>query len=214
MSEQTQSIVFLGDSLTAGYGLHPTQAYPALFEEELRRQGLPYRVVNAGISGDTTAGGLRRLPVLLRRKPEYLVIALGANDMLRSVPPGEVQANLERMILSCKEAAVRPLLFGMKAPPVWTAYQQEFDAIYPRLSEKHQVPLLPFFLEEVALQPRYCLSDGLHPNAEGQLRMALAVERFLLPVLRREGGSTLPLEGMGIEERLSPPRRGFQTSSI
>lgn len=177
-----ERIVFLGDSLTAGYGLSPEQAYPHLVGELLKRQGREVSIVNAGVSGDTTAGGLRRLGWILRQPVDTLFVALGANDALRGQSVEAAEANLRAIIRQARERhpGIRVVLAGMLAPPNMGAdYQQAFAALFPRLAESEDVALLPFLLEGVAGQPELNLGDGIHPNEEGQRRIAREVARVL-----------------------------------
>lgn len=178
-------LVFLGDSLTAGYGLTPEESYPALVERRIREAGLPHRVVNAGVSGDTSAGGVRRVDWTLRQKPAWVVVALGANDMLRGIDPTETERNLDRILTRVKASGARPILFGMRASVnLGATYRERFDALFARLARNHGAPFLPFFIRPVAMQPKLNLPDGVHPNAEGQRRLAQEVGDFLLPLLR------------------------------
>jgi acyl-CoA thioesterase I len=161
-------ILDLGDSLTAGYGLPESEAFPARLEAWLGRRGIPARVINAGVSGDTTAGGLARLDWALADKPELVILALGANDALRGIDPTFVRANLDKMIQKIEAAGAKVLLLGMLAPPNWgAAYAQAFDRIFPDLARARHVPLYPFFLKGVAMKPELNQADGLHPNAHG-----------------------------------------------
>ncbi len=174
-------MVFLGDSLTAGYGLPQDEAFPARVAEMLRSEGRPVRVVNAGVSGDTSAGGLRRLDWLLRQSPDVLVVALGANDGLRGLDPKETAANLRAIVTRARAAGARPLLLGIKLPPNYgPEYVREFEDVYAKVSLETAVPVVPFFLEGVGGEPSLNLDDGIHPNAEGQERVA----RNVLPRLR------------------------------
>ena len=175
-------VVFLGDSLTAGLGLDEDQAFPALVEESLRESGRAVRVVNAGISGDTTAGGLARLDWLLRQRPDILVVALGGNDGLRGVPLESSEANLRAILKRAKAEGIRVLLGGMLIPPNYGPdYTGRFAAIYPRLAAELDVPLIPFLLEGVAAREELNLPDGIHPNVEGQKLVAETV----LPYVER-----------------------------
>jgi acyl-CoA thioesterase-1 len=175
-------VIFLGDSLTAGRGLEAAQAFPAVVQSRIAGRGLPIRALNAGVSGDTTAGGVRRLEWLLRRKPEVVVVELGANDGLRGLPLEMTEGNLRRIIAFSQEAGAAVLLLGMMMPPNYGPdYTEGFRAIYPRLAEEMRVPLLPFLLEGVAGEPSLNLADGIHPNAEGHRRVA----ENLLPHLER-----------------------------
>lgn len=173
-------IVFLGDSLSAGLGLSEDQAFPALVGVALRARGWAVEVVNAGVSGDTTAGGRSRIDWVLRQNPDILVLELGGNDGLRGLPPERTEENLRRMIEKCREAEVRVLLLGMRLPPNYgPEYVSAFEAIYPRLAGQTGVAYVPFFLQEVAGRPELNQPDGIHPNAEGH---RLAAEA-LVPVV-------------------------------
>jgi acyl-CoA thioesterase I len=175
-------VVFLGDSLTAGYGLPEQEAFPALLEAALAERGRPIQAVNAGLSGDTTAGGLRRLPWLMRQGPDLLVVALGANDGLRGQPLGAIEENLRRILQEAGEAGVPVLLLGLRLPPSHGAdYARGFAEIYPRLAAELEVPLVPFLLEGVGGRPELNLPDGIHPNTAGQQVIAGA----LVPHLER-----------------------------
>jgi acyl-CoA thioesterase-1 len=181
-------VVFLGDSLTAGYGLEEAQAFPALLGVELAAEGTPVRVVNAGISGDTSTGGLARLSWVLKQKPDVLVVELGANDALRGQPVAVTEANLRKIIETAKNQGVAVLLAGMLAPPNYGPdYTRDFAAIYPRLALEFEVPLVPFLLDGVAGRPELNLPDGLHPTAEGQNLVARNVLPHLQAVLRGAG---------------------------
>ena len=181
-------ILDFGDSLTAGYGLPESQAFPARLEAWLRRQGIAARVVNAGASGDTTAGGLARLDwALADDKPDLVILALGANDALRGIDPATVRANLDKMMRKIEATGAKLLLLGMRAPPNWgEAYRRDFDRIFPDLAHAHRVPLYPFILEGVAMQPKLNQADGLHPNARG---VAVMVDH-IGPVVARVLGQT------------------------
>jgi len=180
----TARILLLGDSLAAGFGLPPEDTIPARLEAQLKADGVAAKVVNGGVSGDTTAGGLARLDWALGDKPDYALVELGANDALRGLDPQAAFANLDKILARLEAAGVKALLIGMRAPANWGPdYQTAFDAIYPRLAAKWRVPLYPFLLEGVALDPRLNQADGLHPNAQGVAvivqRMAPFVERLL-----------------------------------
>lgn len=178
-------MVFLGDSLTAGYGLAEEQAFPALLEARMREAGLELPVVNAGVSGDTTAGGLSRLDWILRQRVGVLVVALGANDGLRGVPPAETRRNLAQIIERGKAEGARVLLAGMKLPVNYgPQHRSDFEAIYPELARRYDVPLVPFLLEGVAGVARLNQTDGIHPTADGQRIVADVVWPVLEPVLR------------------------------
>jgi acyl-CoA thioesterase-1 len=169
-------ILGFGDSLTAGYGLAAGQAFPARLQEWLRQRGIEARVVNAGVSGDTTAGGLARLDWALAEKPDLVILALGANDALRGIEPSTVRDNLDKMIAKITASSAKLLLVGMLAPPNWGAeYKGSFDRIFPELARIHHLPLYPFFLEGVAMNPELNQPDGLHPNERG---VAVLVDRI------------------------------------
>lgn len=177
-------ILALGDSITAGYGLPPGNALPVRLEERLRADGFDATVINGGVSGDTTAGGLARLEWALRDKPRYALVALGANDALRGLDPGQAYDNLDKILARLEAAGVKALLVGMQAPSNWGRdYQAKFDMIYPELAAKYRVPLYPFLLDGVALDAKLNQGDGLHPNAAGVAviveRLAPAVEALL-----------------------------------
>lgn len=177
-------VVFLGDSLTAGLGLDEDQAYPFLVGAELERRGAPIRVINAGISGDTSAGGLERLDWLLAQEPDVVVVALGANDGLRGLSVPALERNLRRIVERSLAADARVLLAGMRMPPNYGAeYTGRFEAVYPKLADELDVPLLPFLLEGVGARPELNLPDGLHPNAEGQRAIARLVADALEPLV-------------------------------
>ncbi|HEX4951890.1 MAG TPA: arylesterase [Thermoanaerobaculia bacterium] len=178
-------VLFLGDSLTAGYGLDGEHAYPAVVARRLEQEGLAAKVVNAGISGDTTAGGLARLDWLLRQEPAVVVVALGANDGLRGVPLDDTEGNLREIVRRSREAGARVVLAGMMLPPNYgPAYTQGFQAIFPKLAREQGVALIPFLLEGVAAEPQLNLADGIHPNAQGQKLVAETVLPYLHDALR------------------------------
>lgn len=181
-------IVFLGDSLTAGYGLENplAEAYPALIQEKLQAAGLPHRVVNAGISGDTTAGGLRRLNWILRQPVDVLVIALGGNDGLRGVDPAVTRANLQGIIDRAREKypEVRLVLAGMQMPTNMNEnFTRAYREIFPAVAKANRITLIPFLLEGVGADPALNQADLIHPTAEGQRRIAANIWPWLLPAL-------------------------------
>ena len=178
-------VVFLGDSLTAGLGLGEEEAFPALVGELLARRGIAVRVVNAGVSGDTSAGGLARVDWVLSLQPEILVVALGANDGLRGQPVEAIAANLREIVRRARAAGSRVLLAGMKMPPNYgPEYTREFEELYARLARELEVPFLPFLLAGVATIPELNQPDGIHPTAAGQRKIADLVVEALLPLLR------------------------------
>ena len=175
-------ILALGDSLTAGFGLPAEDAFPAQLQRNLKAAGIDAVVLNAGVSGDTTAGGRARLGWALADKPDAMIVALGANDGLRGLEPAATEANLDAVLSAAKQAGVPVLLSGMKAPPnLGAEYGTEFDGLFPRLAEKHGVLFDRFFLEGVVARPEFNQEDGIHPNARG---VAKIVER-LMPMVRR-----------------------------
>ena len=174
----------MGDSLTAGLGLAVEEAYPALLQQKLDQEGYAFEVVNAGVSGDTTAGGLSRIEWVLEGDVRVLILALGGNDGLRGLPPKEMKRNLAATIERARERDVAVLLAGMEAPPnMGTAYTSEFRKVFPDLAEEHDVTFLPFLLEGVAGEPQLNQRDGIHPNQEGARRMADTIWPFLQPLL-------------------------------
>jgi acyl-CoA thioesterase-1 len=184
---KTTEILAFGDSITAGFGLPQDAALPARLEAKLHGDGLAVHVVNAGNSGDTTADGLARLDWALAEKPEIVILELGANDALRGLDPASVRANLDAMIGKVQASGAKLLLIGMLAPSNWgEQYRHDFDRIYPELAKAHDVPLYPFLLDGVALDPRLNQPDGLHPNERG---VALIVDHIAPYVARLIGGS-------------------------
>lgn len=183
-------IVAFGDSLTAGYGLNPKQSYPALLQQKLDADGYKYEVVNAGVSGDTSAGGLRRLDWSLEGGDvRFLILELGANDFLRGQPVKETRRNLSQIIERAKSRGVRVLLAGMYTTTnSGDVYLGEIDETFKSLASEHDVPLIPFFLENVAGKRELNLDDGVHPNAEGTKIVADTVYKYLKPLLDAEGG--------------------------
>jgi acyl-CoA thioesterase I len=177
-------IVALGDSLTAGLGVAADEAYPARLEARLAREGYAYRVVNAGVSGDTTAGGLRRVDWVLRAKPEIVIVALGANDGLRAQSPQAMRENLAAIVKRLQAAGARVLLAGMRLPPNYGAeYTKEFQAVFPEVARSTGVALMPFLLDGVAADPRLNQPDGIHPTASGQQVIADRLWPYLRPLL-------------------------------
>lgn len=181
-------ILFLGTSLTAGLGLDPADAYPALIQAKLDAAGLRYRVVNAGVSGETSAGALRRVDWLLRQKPAVLVLETGANDGLRGQDPDATRANVAAILEAARRLEPPPalVLVGMKAVTNYGRdYQRRFESLYPELARANGAALVPFLLEGVAGVPSLNQADGIHPTAEGHRRMADTVWAALQPALRR-----------------------------
>jgi acyl-CoA thioesterase-1 len=186
-------VVFLGDSLTAGLGVDAGQAFPAVVGELLKQQGRPVEVVNAGVSGDTTAGGLRRLDWLLKQKPDVVVVGLGGNDGLRGLDVKASEENLRQIVRRSKDAGASVLLLGMLIPPNYgPEYVESFRGIYPRLAKEAGVELVPFLLEGVGGDPRLNQPDGIHPTAEGHRVLARNVLPHLLKVLPTEAAAPQP----------------------
>jgi acyl-CoA thioesterase-1 len=187
-SSRVPEILAFGDSLTAGLGLPAEAAFPSRLEARLKAKGIGWHVVNAGVSGDTTAGGLARIDWALADKPDIVILELGANDALRGIEPANVRANLDAMIGKIQATGAKLLLMGMRAPPNWGEdYQHEFERIYPELARAHGVTLYPFFLEGVAMDPKLNQPDGLHPNEAG---VAALVDRIAPYLARLIGGQS------------------------
>jgi acyl-CoA thioesterase-1 len=183
-------IVLLGDSLTAGLGLAPEDSYPALLQKRLSALGYPHRIVNAGVSGDTSAGGLRRLEWSIDDRTEVLVVALGGNDGLRGLPLEQLRANLAAIIDQARQQNIRVILAGMEAPPNFgTEYTTGFRQVYADLAGEYDVPLIPFLLDGVGGVPALNQPDGIHPNAEGAAVLAETVWQALAPLLARPAGT-------------------------
>jgi acyl-CoA thioesterase I len=186
VSATERVIVVLGDSLTAGFGVAPEEAWPALIETRLKREGYPYRVVNAGVSGDTTAGGLRRVDWVLRNRPDVAVVALGANDGLRGLGTDAMEANLRGIVERLRAGGARVLVAGMEVPPNYgAAYARAFRGVFPDVARRTGAALMPFLLDGVAADPRLNLSDGIHPNAAGHRAIAEHVWPYLIALLAR-----------------------------
>lgn len=181
-------VLFLGNSLTAGYGLPPKEAYPALLQARIDSLKWPVTIINAGVSGDTSAGGLRRLAWQLENPPDILVVALGANDGLRGLPPAMTKSNLTQIIHQAREANpnVSILIAGMQVPPnLGPIFQEEFRDVFPSVADEMDTELLPFLLEGVGGVTELNQSDGIHPNAAGQRRLADNIWHTLAPVLQK-----------------------------
>ncbi|MBK7933623.1 MAG: arylesterase [Pyrinomonadaceae bacterium] len=179
-------IVAFGDSLTAGFGLLEKESYPYLLQEKLTADGYDFEVVNAGVSGDTTLGGLERIDWVLEiDNINVLILELGANDLIRGVPVPKVKANLDTMIKKAKAKKVRVLLCGMLAPPGNGDYSREFTALFPDLATQHKVDFLAFLLDGVALKKELNQADGIHPNAEGARIMTNNIYKALKPMLTK-----------------------------
>ena len=183
---ETKTIVFFGDSLTAGYGVDPDEAYPALIQQKINDAGRPWRVVNAGLSGETTAGGLRRLDWILRQRVDIFVIELGGNDGLRGIAPAVTRSNLVRMIERIRQQYpdVIIVIAGMQLPTnMGPEHTRAFAAIFPEIARAESVVLIPFLLDRVGGDPSLNLPDGIHPTPEGHQIVADTVWRTLQPLL-------------------------------
>ena len=181
------TILVLGDSVSAGYGLASNEGWVALLQSRLKAQGYGYRVINASVSGETTTGGLARLPRALSvHRPKIVIVELGGNDGLRALPLETSRRNLERIIETSQASGARVLLLGMKIPPNYgPRYSQGFEQLFSDLARRYRLPFEPFFLEKIALAPGMMQSDGLHPTAKAQPVMLDTVWPVLKPMLRR-----------------------------
>jgi acyl-CoA thioesterase I len=183
------TILFLGDSLTIGLGVQQEQAYPALIQEKIRADKLPFEVVNAGISGDTSAGGLARLDWILQKPIDVLVLALGANDGLRGLPVAQMKSNLQSIIdrVKAKNPAVKIVVVGMLIPPNYGGdYAAQFAAVFPQLAKANNAALVPFLLEGVGGHVDLNQPDHIHPTAAGHKIVAENVWRVLEPLLKKD----------------------------
>lgn len=180
-------IVAFGDSLSAGYGLDAGLAYPDFLQKELDTAGYNYRVVNQGVSGDTTSGGLSRVAEATELKPDLVILELGGNDGLRGLPVTVTQENLSKMISAFQSAGAEVVLAGMTLPPNYGPdYIRSFEQMYPELAAKHKVRRMPFLLDGVALKTGLMQADGIHPTAEGNKIVARSVFKFIEPLLKKE----------------------------
>ncbi|PWU09349.1 MAG: arylesterase [Terriglobia bacterium] len=186
-ADNRPAIVCFGDSLTAGFGVDPGKSYPDILQQELNRRGYRYRVVNLGVSGDTTQDGLARLPLVVSEKPRIVVLEFGANDGLRGQPVSITESNLSQMVEGLQKAGARVLLAGITLPPNYgPEYIPKFNAIYKELAGHYQLPLIPFLLAGVAGDGKLMQADGLHPNEEGTRLVAAGVMRALEPLLQKQ----------------------------
>jgi acyl-CoA thioesterase-1 len=184
-------IVALGDSLTAGYGVAPDETYPARLQERLTRDGYPYRVVNAGVSGDTTAGALRRVDWTLRARPEIVIVALGANDGLRGQSVKALRDNLTAIVKRLEAGGARVLIAGMRLPPNYgDDFAHAFAAVFPEVAHATGAALMPFLLDGVATIPALNQPDGIHPNADGHRVIADRLWTYLTPLLKTPSATT------------------------
>lgn len=184
-SVQAQTLLVLGDSLSAGYQMQAEQSWPALLNEKWQQQGGEHTLINASISGETTQGGLARLPTLLEtHKPDWVLIELGANDGLRGFAPAITRANLTKMIELTRAHQAKTVLTQILLPRNYGArYLQQFEQIFPDLAKANDLPLMPFFLDDIVLRPELMMNDGLHPTAAAQPRIRDKVARFVEPLL-------------------------------
>ncbi len=176
-SLQAAKLLILGDSLSAGYQMATEQSWPALLDQYWQQQSSDHSVINASISGETTDGGLRRLPRLLaKHKPDWILVELGANDGLRGFSPAQTRLHLQQIVRTAREAGSKPVLMQIRLPRNYgKRYLQLFESIYPELAAAESLPLLPFLLEEIALKPELMMADGLHPTAAAQAQIATSV---------------------------------------
>ena len=186
--ERAYRILILGDSLTEGYGIPPTDAYPYLLQAKLNANlpadSQPYEVINGGVTGSTTSGGATRIDWYLKSPPDFLIIALGGNDGLRGIAPQQTKNNLRKIIQKAQQINVPVLLAGMKLPPNYgSPYLKDFENIFPQLADELQVPLLPFLLEGVGGNPKMNLPDRIHPNSAGHQMMCETVYQHLTQYL-------------------------------
>lgn len=181
---KAKTILFLGDSLTEGYQLAKEDAYPALIEKELKPKHPDIKIINGGVSGATTASGLKRLNWYVKAKPDFIVLALGANDGLRGLDLKQTEKNLSAIIEKAQSDKSQVIMAGMKMPMNYgEPYRTNFEKLFVSLSKKYKLPLIPFLLEDVASHTKLNLSDGIHPNPEGHKIMAKTVLKVLGPLL-------------------------------
>lgn len=185
--EEAKTILFFGNSLTAGYGLEPEESFVGIIQQKIDSLNLGYEVINGGLSGETTASGLNRLDWFLEEEPSVFVLELGGNDGLRGIPVAETRRNLQQIIRLVQEKypSAHILLAGMQIPPnMGQTYSHEFRTVFPDLAQKEKVTLIPFLLEGVAGDPDLNLPDGIHPSAEGHLIVAETIWGYLKPLLQ------------------------------
>ncbi len=182
----TNSILLLGDSVSASYGMQPNEGWVHILNEKLRLKNSPYSIVNASVSGETTSGGLSRLSAILdKEKIDYLLIELGGNDGLRGLPPKTIKNNLLQMIAIAEKRNIPVSLFGIKIPPNYgPRYNKMFEAVFTSVAEEKHIPLLPFFVEDIILKPGMMQDDGIHPSAKAQPLIANLVEEELAKIMK------------------------------
>lgn len=182
-----RTILVFGDSLSAAYGIRPEEGWVALLGQRLQSQGYGYQTVNASVSGETSGGGVERLPRALQlHQPALVILELGANDALRGLPLARTQENLATMVRLSQSAGASVLLIGLRIPPNYgPRYTEQFASMFPALAKQYHLPLVPFLLEKVALDPQRMQADGLHPNAQGQPPILDTVWAYLKPLLKK-----------------------------
>jgi len=183
-----RTILVFGDSLSAAYGIRPEQGWVPLLVQRLQAQGYGYQVVNASVSGETSSGGLERLPRAMQlHAPEIVILELGANDGLRGLPVSALHENLARMLQLAQAGGARVLLVGIRIPPNYgPRYSEEFARVFPEVAQQHHLPLVPFLLEKVALNPALMQEDGMHPNAAGEPLILDTLWPYLKPLLKKD----------------------------
>ena len=173
VSTPTQTLVIIGDSLTEGYGVKASEAYPTLLQIKVQDEGKNWKIINHGDSGSTSASAISRVNWILKNPPQIVILALGANDGLRGIEPSVTETNLDHAIAALKEKKVKVILAGMKMPPNYRGkFRDEFEKIYPKLAKKHNIKLIPFLLDGVGGIPSLNQKDGIHPNAKGHAIIA------------------------------------------
>jgi acyl-CoA thioesterase-1 len=182
-----RTILVFGDSLSAAYGIRPEQGWVALLTQRLQTQGYGYQIVNASVSGETSDGGLERLPRALQlHQPQLVILELGANDGLRGLPTAPAHDNLAQMIRLSQDAGAKVLLLGIRIPPNYgPRYTNEFERMYPDLAAQYHLPLVPFLLQPIALDPAHMQADGVHPNASGEPFVLDTIWPYLKPLLKK-----------------------------
>lgn len=186
LAQESKTILFFGDSISAGYGIEPQQAFPAIIQDKIDSLGLNYEIINGGLSGETSAGGLRRINWVLQRNIDVMVLELGGNDGLRGIELSSTKQNLQQIIDRAKanNPAMEIIIAGMQVPPnLGTEYTQEFQRIYPELARENQLVLIPLILDEVGGNKKYMQSDQIHPNVEGHKIVADKIWNVLREIL-------------------------------
>ncbi len=186
-AQEKKNILIFGDSITAGFGIEPQQAFPALIQDRIDSLGLNYNVINAGLSGETSAGGVRRIDWVLQRTVDVMILELGGNDALRGVDLSTTKENLQKIIdkVWAKYPKAKIVIAGMQVPPnLGTDYTQQFASIFPTLAKENEAFLIPFLLEKVGGSAELNQSDGIHPTAKGHVLIAETVWEYLYPVIK------------------------------